>query len=248
MLSLATAVQTHGSEWLAKALDRYYQEDFVASMEHLDSLAAQEGLSNRDSLALEQYYGMIASRLGDSAKAVMHFTRLLELDSNWQFPMNEDDVILRHFSVAGKQRATTPDSSVSELTSAPDTASNEAEPPPAPAAGAVQSPPDLLPAPGFTARSANLPRMSFQYGVLPLGTGWYIRGRKGTGLTLGILQGVGLMASFYASSRHSRLVSDGYIPHEELEDVNNWQLVQQASLGVVIGSYLISVFSSLEGK
>jgi hypothetical protein len=82
----------------------YHQGLFDSSLARLEAVKTQGNLRRRDSLSLFQYLGMASARLGREPAAIGYFGSLLQLDSLFQFPRNEDPDVLRAFSRAREER------------------------------------------------------------------------------------------------------------------------------------------------
>jgi hypothetical protein len=99
-MAAATATATPVSE----AASFYHQGRFDSAFTRLEALKSSGDMKRRDSLSLYQYLGMASARLGRGPEAEGHFATLLELDSLFQFPRNEDPLVLSAFTRARAQR------------------------------------------------------------------------------------------------------------------------------------------------
>lgn len=228
----------HAGAPLQRAAALYHQGRYDSALAELEAARAQPNLRRRDSLAAFQYAGMASARLGRADEAVGHFGGLLAMDSLFQFPRNEDPLVLSAFARARKERQ---DRALMPPAAAP-------APPPDPPA----SPPPAIAA-GFafadsgTGRSASpkRPAIGLALGAVPLGAGWLARDRKKHGLSLGFLQAAGLGLSLYASGRISALRDDDFdFQEHELPAARKWQWVQGVSLSTALGAYLFSLIAS----
>ncbi len=247
---------------LHRAASLYHQGRFDSARARMESLLSDEGWRRRDSLTLFQYLGMASSRLGEDDAAVDRFGRLLELDSLFQFPRNEDPGILRNFRAAreARHRASAqvegrsadgpaanpgPGAAMTHRLVARTTAESAGTESslPATAATPAADPLQEASAAGFgTPRE----RMNLALGAVPLGGGWLARNRTGHAVTLGLLQGGGLLLSLYASQQLSRARNDKWGAEEgrEVDLMVRWQWVQAVSLSPAVGAYLFSIFAS----
>lgn len=89
-------------------------------------------------------------------------------------------------------------------------------------------------------------RMNLALGAVPLGGGWLVRGKTTHALTLGLLQGGGMLLSLYASEQQTAARRDGRGLEEGREEdiMVRWQWVQAVSLSTALGAYLFSIFAS----
>lgn len=243
----AQAVANPVGASINKAAAFYHQGRYDSALAHLGAMETQGPWKRRDSLAYFQYSGMASSRLGRDSEAVAHFGGLLSLDSLFQFPRNEDSLVLKDFARALKaKRAGDAAFHAEAAAMAP-----LAVPVPAILPDTVATPPGAefsFAASGRAPRSPDHPgKIGLAYGAMPLGTGWFARHRVKHGLALGLLQGGGLALSLYASHRISREEGDFFAIRDEGEksSVDRWQLVQRASLSAALGAYLFSLFASV---
>jgi hypothetical protein len=209
---------------------------------------------------------MASARLGKSDEADADFRALLDLDSLFQFPRNEDSAILAAFAQAQLGRSVPPPSAadtVSDRDSPPRLASAGTGSGTALAVGANVPSDNLVPIPSYSgsdpsesrappaAFPANAgrtgpPGIGLAMGAIPLGGGWLYRGRRKQGLTLALLQAGGLAFSLYASSQMSAAESDadGIRGHAELGNELRWQWTQRVTLSIALGAYLFSLIAS----
>lgn len=264
-LSALAAAMAHADPSLKQAAALYHQGRYDSALAVLGTCRTHP-LKHRDSLALFQYSGMASARLGRSEEASGDFRALLDLDSLFQFPRNEDGAVLAAFAEAQTARA-------GSVNAAPamridSSADRSPPPPPAPAQTAMALPVSAAVPPGglvpipdysgsgspsghapaaFPANAGNpgAPGIGLAMGAIPLGGGWLFRGRRKQGLTLALLQAGGLAFSFYASSQMTAAErdSDG-ISHGELGSVDKWQWTQRVTLSVALGAYLFSLIAS----
>lgn len=93
----------HAEPGLKQAAALYHRGRYDSALTVLDDSRA--GIAKRrDSLSLFQYAGMTLARLGRADEAAADFRVLLELDSLFQFPRNEDAAILEAFAKAQASR------------------------------------------------------------------------------------------------------------------------------------------------
>lgn len=261
-LSLDAASAGSDPSDLNRAAALYHQARFDSARVRLETLLAETGWRRRDSLVLYQYLGMSSSRLGADSDAVDRFGRLLELDSLFQFPSNEDPAILRNFHAAREARhrssarfAGPPAVGGAGMTVAGAGTGMPHRLSPPPPGGAPWPGPDrpetappsnpLLDA-AAAGSGAPRKRMNLALGAVPLGGGWLARERTGHALTLGLLQGGGLLLSLYASRQQSQARDDRWGTEEgrEADRMVRWQWVQAVSLSTAVGAYLFSIFAS----
>lgn len=251
----------------------YHQGRLDSALARLESLKSQGPWRHKDSVTLFQYLGMASARLGREDSAVAYFSRLLELDSLFQFPTNENPQVLRAFAkadgrrpdrqVAAESRSVAEDGTVAEGESAAESGraakgdstlamsigpgSGAHSPVPAPA-GRFSLVDSCAPGAGDRegSRSPQHGRIGLAMGALPFGAGWFAGRRTGHGVALGLLQAGGLALSVYASGRQSREQGDAYrvMDEEELSSVRSWQWVQRVSLSTALGAYLFSLIAS----
>ncbi|MBW8887292.1 MAG: hypothetical protein JF616_05970 [Fibrobacteres bacterium] len=266
LLASALAVATARSEpSLKRAAALYHQGRYDSALAVLETCRTI-ALRHRDSLALFQYSGMASARLGKSEEANADFRALLELDSLFQFPRNEDSAILASFAQAQQGRSASPSKDN-------DSASGRDSPPRVASAGrgtgtalpvSLIVPSDkLVPIPSYpgsgpsagsappapfpsSAGKNGPPGIGLAMGAIPLGGGWLYRGRRKQGLTLAILQAGGLAFSLYASSQMSAAErdADGIRGHAELGNELRWQWTQRVTLSIALGAYLFSLIAS----
>ena len=248
---------------LHQAASLYHQERFDSALARLESMRIAGPWKRRDSLAYFQYSGMAASRLGRSPEAVAHFSRLLALDTLFQFPRNEDPQVLENFARAKSTFSgpgtVLPSESAALVENAPAMRSPAGYP--GGATAPLQETGDRQGEGGFSfidsgaanrtgriaaAADPKLRGIGLAYGAWPAGAGWLARGRRGQGLALGLLQAGGLGLSLYASHRVSREEGDRFAIRDrrELESVKSWQLTQRLSLSTALGAYLFSLIAS----
>src|SRR4051812_42038538 len=103
-LSALAAAMAHADPSLKQAAALYHQGRYDSALAVLGTCRAR-ALKHRDSLALFQYSGMASARLGRSEEASGDFRALLDMDSLFQFPRNEDSAILAAFAQAQVTRA-----------------------------------------------------------------------------------------------------------------------------------------------
>lgn len=243
----------------------YHQGRFDTALVRLESLKSQGPWKHRDSLSLFQYLGMASARLGHDTEAVAYFSGLLELDSLFQFPRNEDPQVLKAFSRAQEQKA----SQAGAAQLRPDPA--PLGPPMQPAAvspGEPHSPPDNASGRTDSANAAKVTgkismadsgapgikpsvspesgRIGLALGAVPLGGGWLAGHKVKQGLAFGLLEAGGIVLSMYASQMQSREADDDYRVRNEDEKatIQNWKWVQRVSLSTALGAYLFSLIAS----
>ena len=230
---------------LKQAATLYHQGRYDSALTVLE--ACRSGtLKHRDSLALFQYSGMASARLGRDDEASEDFRSLLALDSLFQFPRNEDSLILAAFARAREPLAGTGPGPKR------DSAKTDVAPPPM--ALAEAGPATVLP---VTARLPPLPeaagasgshptRIGLAMGAIPFGAGWLARGRPKQGWSLAVLEAGGLALSLYASSRISAAENDGdgIRDHGQLQGELRWQWTQRVTLSIALGTYLFSLIAS----
>jgi hypothetical protein len=247
---------------VGQAAAYYHRGLFDTALVRLEALKDQGPWKRRDSLALFQYMGMASARLGRDSQAVACFGALLELDSLFQFPRNEDGQILLAFTRAKELR-----SAHAPGLPAPLAALAPASPtPPLPApenAGTAQTiatPITPVPdAPGHAGRISMIdsgaaaggrprrePNVGIAMGALPFGAGWMARKKVRHGLVLGLLQAGSLALSVYASEVQSKGENDPFRVEDENErsSLRGWQWVQRVSLSTAVGAYLFSLIAS----
>lgn len=264
LLWLALAVATaHSAPSLKQAAALYYQGRYDSALAVLETCRSG-ALKHRDSLALFQYSGMASARLGRGEEADADFRALLDLDSLFQFPRNEDSAILAAFAQAQMTRTDSQSKSL-DTTVDPDpprvakaeTGAGTAVParatvpeglvPLAPDSGSAPpvSPP---PVQAFRANpgSSSAPGIGLAMGAIPLGGGWLVRGRRKQGLTLAFLQAGGLVFSLYASSQITDIKgdADGIRDYGERGNAMRWQWTQGVTLSIALGAYLFSLIAS----
>ena len=244
-LFLAASAWGEPAGQINQAVVLYHQASYDSALGRMQTLLSTETLRKRDSLALYQYLGMAAARLGRDSAATTYFGGLLALDSLFQFPRNEDPAILAGFSRAQEIRRRPPAPAPVPAPSTADPASLSPSPvidsvlPETPLARMGVQPPPSAPAP-FR------PRMNLGYGLVPLGAGWLARKRFSEGMTLGILQAGGFFLSIYASELQSQEQrdGDGIYDRNQMERAERWQWVQRISLSTAMGAYLFSIIAS----
>jgi hypothetical protein len=89
----------HAEPGLKEAASLYHRGRYDSSLAVLDAYRPMLA-KRRDSLSLFQYSGMASARLGRAEEATADFRVLLDLDSLFQFPRNEDAAILASFAEA----------------------------------------------------------------------------------------------------------------------------------------------------
>lgn len=266
LLASALAVATaHSAPSLKQAASLYHQGRYDSALAVLETCRSSP-LKHRDSLALFQYSGMASARLGRSEEANADFRALLELDSLFQFPRNEDSAILTAFSRARLERAAPPsqgadsalDRDLSPRVAGAGTGSGTAL-----AVGAVVPSDQRVPIPSYpgsdpagsaapptafpaVAGRSGQPGIGLAMGAIPLGGGWLYHGRRKQGWTLAVLQAGGMAFSFYASSQISAAErdADGIRDHTELGSEVRWQWTQRVTLSLALGAYLFSLIAS----
>lgn len=237
---------------LNRAAGLYHQAGYDSARAQLETLLLSGTTwRRRDSLVIFQYLGMSWSRLGADSQAVSRFGDLLRIDSLFRFPRNEDSAVLRNFQAARDRH----DARARAFAAGAGTlAAAEAASPPAPApiplamADGDQGPAapfaDPDPRRAHPAGRAR-PRMSPALGAIPLGGGWLARERKAHGVSLGLIQAGGLILSFYASERQSRMRNDAFgLEASERGAAIGWQWVQGVSLSTAMGAYIFSIIAS----
>ena len=241
----------HAGGPLQRAATLYHQGRYDSALIQLESFRAQAPLKRRDSLSLLQYSGMASARLGLEADAAAHFGGLLGVDSLFQFPRNEDPLVLAAFARARRERETRSAMPAPPLPSpAPAAATaTEAMTTPPPAAPARFAFADSGTGQAAPAGPAAVPQRSkgigFALGAVPLGGGWLARREMKHGLALGLLQAAGLGLSLYASDRISAAQGDPEdIEDNEIGSVRKWQWVQRVSLSTAVGAYLFSMIAA----
>jgi tetratricopeptide (TPR) repeat protein len=250
-VAMAAEAPRRGSS-VNQAAAFYHQGRFDSALVHLESLKSQGPWKRRDSLSLFQYLGMASARLGHETEAVGYFSRLLELDSLFQFPRNEDSQVLQAFARAQEQRVAAPSGLSAFPTSAPA--------PPASLPGNAAGPADSARTDkrktksfsmidsGGPAGKASPPSGSIglAMGAMPLGAGWLARHKVRQGLAFGLLQAGGIVVSMYASGMQSRETNDAFRIRnkDELATIQAWQWVQRISLSTALGAYLFSLIAS----
>ncbi|MDB5103125.1 MAG: hypothetical protein JWP91_814 [Fibrobacteres bacterium] len=265
-LAIVLAAPARGAT-VNQAAAFYHQGRYDSALANLEALKSQGPFKRRDSLSLYQYLGMSSARLGREPDAVAYFVTLLGLDSLFQFARNEDPAILRTFTLAreagtGGALPTLPAppalaGPAPAGQSAP-IASIEATSPIA--AGHAPSPAPSTPEPtGSVGKisiadsvspgrsgTAERPSIGLALGALPLGTGWFARGKVNHGLVLGLLQAGGIAVSLYASDAQSREQNDAFQVRDkdELATLRQWQWVQRVSISTALGAYLFSLIAS----
>jgi tetratricopeptide (TPR) repeat protein len=210
---------------LNQAVSLYHQAQYDSALAHLKALKTIGPWKKRDSLSLFQYLGMTSTKIGQEAEAVDYFSGLLDLDSLFQFPTNEDTLILGTFRRAQEMRLMKNDAPL------PDTQDQ-------PQALSIQ----ILPAPVLSTSpqpSATPPKIGFAYGAIPLGAGWIARSRLNSGLSLGFIQASGILLSIYASEMQNKQQDNG-----DLASLHKWQWTQRISLSTALGAYIFSLIAS----
>jgi hypothetical protein len=241
---------------LNQAVALYHQSNYDSALLRLQGLQSKGPWKRRDSLSLFQYLGMAAAKVGNDSASLGYFSRLLQIDSLFQFPKNEDAVILKTFSQAQELRVSTPnlfqanrpkpnqefnfrskdlDSSVAAHNSTLDFN--------------VPVKTSLNLSPMETSPAKNIPqppKIGLAYGALPLGMGWMVKNRMKTGLALAALQASGLLISVYASEMQSREQGDSWGTQNEREKAltEKYQWIQRISLSTAMGAYLFSLIAS----
>lgn len=94
------AAATASAAPVSEAASFYHQGRFDSAFTRLQALESSGDLKRRDSLSLYQYLGMASARLGREPEAEDYFATLLGLDSLFQFPRNEDPLVLAAFTQA----------------------------------------------------------------------------------------------------------------------------------------------------
>ncbi len=217
---------------LNQAILLYHRTEYDSAAIHLMALKSLGPWKQRDSLTLFQYLGMASSKLGKDAEALEAFAKVLEIDSLFQFPKNEDTDILHNFELANHKRVNPTIKSVVVL----DKSSNVLENFPVS--------PRMALAPGLSNTGG---KIGFSYGAIPLGTGWMIKNQIKSGVALGFLQAGGVLLAIYASNVESKMKDDsfGILDRQELATVNRWQWIQRISLSTALGAYLFSLIASV---
>lgn len=242
---------------LNHAVSQYHQGNYALALSEFDSLKNEANATHRDSITLFQYLGMASTQAGWDSKAVHYFTVLIQIDSLFQFPRNEDARILQNFSLASQ---TQPNPEKPPIAEAPPISGTPlmGETATAPAAGAAPNPTTLRvlpqtlepqPAPQQTPNifATNTNKIGFAYGAIPLGGGWMMQNKNLKGWTLGLLQVTSIALSIYASEIQSDLQNDSDAIHNNSEKttLKQWQWTQRISLTTALGTYLYSIFSAL---
>jgi hypothetical protein len=250
--------EPNGKAGLNQAAALYQQARYDSSLARLEALKSSGPWKRRDSLSLFQYLGMASAKLGRDSAAVAYFSDLLRIDSLFQFPRNEDSLILNDFGRARESRSPAASATASAKTAPAtigpkDTATafaktirdDLAEPLPiAPGNPRAFAPPTAA-ASAASPMAANR-KIGLAFGALPLGTGWMARDRVKSGLALGFLQAGGALFSVYASNAQTQSRSDnhGIRDHDQLASIKQWQWVQGISLSTALGAYLFSLIAS----
>jgi hypothetical protein len=263
MLVLACAshkshAEPQGKSNLNLAVTLYQQGLYDSSLHQLETLALEIQWKHRDSLCIIQYLGMASAKLGMDSTATVYFSKLLELDSLFQFPKNEDTHILSNFQKA-QEMLVVQQNAVPLLEPEPIEPIEPLGPiepiqtlaPIAPLTSVTQSK-ELSPDSTFRSdvlitRASKTGKIGLAYGALPLGSGWIVKKRVKTGLGLGALQATGLFLSGYASYMQSRGQGDGFGVRDEREraTMEKWQWTQRIALSTALGAYIFSLIASV---
>lgn len=248
----AAAEPAPGGSSLNQAAALYHQGRYETALASLENLKGMGPWKRRDSLSFYQYLGMSSARLGREAEAAGYFQGLLDLDSLFQFPRNEDPLVVKAFQRARADRLARsglPHSGTLATASSADTGM----------VGPLGTDPTRPSAKfsmadsGRAGGSKNGGRgpdraagIGLAMGAIPLGGGWLARHKVKHGMTLGFLQAGGIVLSLYASARATREAgdSDGIGDADQLSTVENWQWVQRISLSTALGAYLFSLIAS----
>ena len=267
-----TAQATAAAAPVSEAASFYHQGRLDSAFTRLQALKSSGDMKRRDSLSLYQYLGMATARLGREPEAEGYFATLLGLDSLFQFPRNEDPLVLAAFNRARAQRAA-PQAAAPAPSAAPSA--------PSKAPKETDASPTALPIPhgedggnggplvvaGLSLTEigaadamdparpreahgrpgpSNPPTIGLALGSMPFGTGWFVRNKFKHGLVLGFLQVGGLALSVYASNMQTMEAEDPFRIHdgEELNDIRRWQWVQRISLSTAVGAYIFSLIAS----
>ncbi len=246
------ARSTPASPAVKQAAALYHQGLYDSALIQLEACLANAPLKHRDSLSVYQYLGMASARLGKGGEAETSFRALLDLDSLFQFPRNEDVTVLEAFARAKLERpapapvpapapAPTP---AAAMVSFADSGTGDASPSPVASPTSVGAPPFRPDAP--IPAEPRPRKIGLALGAVPLGGGWLARNRLGQGYALAFLQAGGIALSWYASDRISSHRHDPYgiKDDEELAIVQRWQWVQGVSLSTAVGAYLYSLIAS----
>jgi hypothetical protein len=201
---------------------------------------------------------MASARLGRGDEATANFRILLDLDSLFQFPRNEDSAILESFAKAQALRngkagegAASGGGSGGGSGGALSMHANlpASEPVPTPAFPGSRLPggeSNPFGSGGEPARGQRGSGIGMALGAIPIGAGWLAEGRYKQGLALAFLQIGGTALSLYASSRITAEAKDLYGIQDERERgiVLKWQWTQGLALSTAMGSYLYSLIAS----
>lgn len=219
------------------AVSHYHQGNYSLACTELDSLRNQANATHRDSITLYQYLGMASTQAGLDSNAVQYFSLLIQIDSLFQFPRNEDPRILQNFSRALQIPAA---SKIGLLATPLPTSNMENQ-------NLNPSLNQTLPKPASIILPSSTNKIGFTYGAIPLGGGWIMQNKNVKGWTLGLLQVTGLALSIYASEMQSDLQNDfdAIQNNAEKTTLKQWQWTQRISLSTALGTYLYSIFSAL---
>ncbi len=258
MLVLACAshkshAEPQGKSNLNLAVTLYQQGLYDSSLHQLETLARESQSKRRDSICIVQYLGMASAKLGMDSTATVYFSKLLGLDSLFQFPKNEDIRILSNFQKAQEMLVVQQDA-VPLLE--PIEALGPIEPlrtltPIAPLTSATQSkelsPDSSIRSDVLIPRTRETDKIGLTYGAWPLGAGWIVKKRIRPGLGLGAVQVTGLLLSAYASYMQSREQGDAFGVRDERERVTleKWQWTQRIALSTALGAYIFSLIASV---
>lgn len=232
----------------------YHEGRFDSALARLEALKTQGPWKRRDSLSLYQYLGMASARLGHGDEATGYFSELLGLDSLFQFPRNEDPMVLESFTRAQGQRAAvaaasgSPPSPPGPVPPAPDAVPAPGRDVPGPAAPGIRPGKISIADSGSTGGKpdAHHRNLGLALGALPMGAGWLTHQRVATGVALGLLQAGGIALSMYASGIQTRQAGDRFGTQDdgEVASGQTWQWVQRVSLSTAIGAYLFSLIAA----
>ncbi len=258
MLVLACAshkshAEPQGKSNLNLAITLYQQGLYDSSLHQLETLARESQSKRRDSICIVQYLGMASAILGMDSTATVYFSKLLELDSLFQFPKNEDTRILSNFQKAQEMLVVHQDA-VPLLEPIEPLGPIEPKQKLAPIAAltSVTQPKELSPDSSIRSdvlitRVSKTGKIGLTYGAWPLGAGWIVKKQVRPGLGLGALQATGLALSVYASFIQSRGQGDGFGVRDERERVTmeKWQWTQRIALSTALGAYIFSLIASV---
>ncbi len=251
---------------IRRAAGLYHRGAFDSTLAILHELEGTGPWKKRDSLAWLQYSGMASARLGRDSAATVYFTGLLSKDSQFQFPRNEDSLVMAAFlsAVTGDSgnaedsiavsRSSLPSGSDAGTTARPTNpvsvvfqTQGKADRPIETASSSRDTQASKPVAAGATNRfDGSGHRVGFAYGALPLGAGWVARGKVKSGIAFGILEVGGLAFSIFASEMQTRINRQefGVRDSRDLSGQNGWQWAQRATLSTALGAYLFSIIAA----